>query len=204
MGLEAYRRKVSEAKHLSILDAARETFLDCGFSRAAMADIAQKADVSTATLYKHFESKEALFLAIITDAIEQFGDEMPTNLANMSAEDALKQAANHYLKAQYEGRINALLRVVIGESATNPELGDLYYKQGVIQRNEELADLLKQLSNQGKIKIDNPLRAARQILGLVKEELIWPAMFNPKHDPKADADEAISEAVKTFLARYGA
>ncbi|MBL4863790.1 MAG: helix-turn-helix transcriptional regulator, partial [Rhodobiaceae bacterium] len=61
MGLESYRRRVSEQKRRSIMEVARAEFQDCGFTLAAMAEIARKADVSTATLYKHFGSKEELF-----------------------------------------------------------------------------------------------------------------------------------------------
>ena len=72
MGLESYRRKVSESKRRSIMQAARAEFQDNGFTHAAMAEIARKADVSTATLYKHFGSKEELFAAVV----EKFGCEI--------------------------------------------------------------------------------------------------------------------------------
>ena len=50
LGLEDYRRSVSETKRAAILKAARENFLKGGYSQAAMAEIARDADVSTATL----------------------------------------------------------------------------------------------------------------------------------------------------------
>ncbi|MEP5368439.1 helix-turn-helix domain-containing protein, partial [Parvibaculum sp.] len=61
MGLETHRRRISAQKRSSILGAARKNFLTNGYSGAGMAEIARDADVSTATLYKHFSSKEALF-----------------------------------------------------------------------------------------------------------------------------------------------
>lgn len=204
MGLAAYRKKVSESKHKAILDAAHNIFLAHGFSRAAMAEIAQEADVSTATLYKHFNSKEELFASVIDDALDRFGGEIPTELADEPVEEALQVAAKNYLKIQYEGGINALIRVVIAEAASNPHLGRQYYEQGVVSRNQELVAFLQALEAQGKLKLDDPMVAARQILGLVKEELIWPAMFDAGHKPGRNADRIIQEGIKTFLARYGA
>ena len=58
-------RVPNAAKHAQIMDAARVEFLDNGFGDASMDRIAKGADVSKRTLYKYFESKEKLFLAII-------------------------------------------------------------------------------------------------------------------------------------------
>ncbi|MEQ9529475.1 MAG: helix-turn-helix domain-containing protein, partial [Parvibaculaceae bacterium] len=74
MGLESHRRKVSSQKQASILVAARDNFLKNGYSRAGMAEIARDADVSTATLYKHFASKEALFSAVVRNVARSTGD----------------------------------------------------------------------------------------------------------------------------------
>ena len=54
--------------------AARDNFLKNGYSRAGMAEIARDADVSTATLYKHFASKEALFSAVVRNVARSTGD----------------------------------------------------------------------------------------------------------------------------------
>ena len=75
MGIEHYRRSVSESKRASILLAGRENFLRNGFSRAAVADIAREADVSTATLYKHFSSKEELFALVVREISTDLGSE---------------------------------------------------------------------------------------------------------------------------------
>ena len=65
---DTYRSSVARAKHIAILDAARAQFLEYGFTSSNMTEIAHEADVSTATLYKHFRSKEVLFAEIIERA----------------------------------------------------------------------------------------------------------------------------------------
>ena len=58
MSLETYRQSIREGKRDAIVAAAQRVFLDRGYQGAAMAGIAKAADVSTATLYKHYANKE--------------------------------------------------------------------------------------------------------------------------------------------------
>lgn len=52
-------RKKAQTRQ-SIADAALELFLERGYDHVSMRDIADAADVSTATIFKHFPGKEAL------------------------------------------------------------------------------------------------------------------------------------------------
>ncbi|MEK8172346.1 TetR/AcrR family transcriptional regulator [Streptomyces sp. M19] len=52
-------RKKAQTRQ-SIADAALRLFLDRGYDHVSMRDIADAADVSTATIFKHFTGKEAL------------------------------------------------------------------------------------------------------------------------------------------------
>jgi AcrR family transcriptional regulator len=48
-----------------ILLTAKDVFLEMGFERASMDEVARRAETSKRTLYAYFESKENLFLAIL-------------------------------------------------------------------------------------------------------------------------------------------
>lgn len=54
------RERKKAATRQAIADAAMELFLEHGFDRVSVRDIAERADVSTTTLFAHFPSKEAL------------------------------------------------------------------------------------------------------------------------------------------------
>jgi len=64
-GLEAYRAGVTFKKRRDILKAALEEFQRVGFHEAGMKEISARANVSTATLYKHAGSKEHLFEQVV-------------------------------------------------------------------------------------------------------------------------------------------
>ena len=54
-----------------LLIAARETFGTKGFTATSMNDVAVAAGVTKPVLYQHFESKQQLFLEVLTEAGDQ-------------------------------------------------------------------------------------------------------------------------------------
>lgn len=54
------RERKKAATRQAIADAALELYLEHGFDRVSVRDVAEKADVSTTTLFAHFPSKESL------------------------------------------------------------------------------------------------------------------------------------------------
>jgi AcrR family transcriptional regulator len=60
------RRRVETRARL--LEAARRVMARSGYERASIAEIAEEADLGFGTFYSHFESKEAVFRAVIEAA----------------------------------------------------------------------------------------------------------------------------------------
>ena len=55
-----------------ILDAARDVFFRDGFMRANLDEMAEKAGVAKGTLYRYFDSKADLYVAVLADNLELF------------------------------------------------------------------------------------------------------------------------------------
>ena len=55
----------AEAQRERILCAAQRCFIECGFHAASMASIAETAQMSAGLMYRYFENKSAIVLAII-------------------------------------------------------------------------------------------------------------------------------------------
>ena len=204
MGLESYRRKVSESKRRSIMQAARAEFQGNGFTHAAMAEIARKADVSTATLYKHFGSKEELFAAVVEESYSMIGIDQGSADQSKTAKEALKSATDDYLNLQFGAGLNDLMRAVISESAGDPKVGREFLERGDGRRTEDLKTFIDRLVARNLLKQHDTDVSASQVAGMIKENFIWPAMFDPDFKIPSNKDKIVSEALDTFLARYGA
>lgn len=57
--------------HQKILPAAMAEFLEKGFEKATMRDIAEAAGITAAGLYRHFADKEAMFAALVEPVLSQ-------------------------------------------------------------------------------------------------------------------------------------
>ena len=53
-----------------ILDSAMAEFLEKGFMNASLRTIASNAGLTTGAMYRHFKDKDALFCALVDDAID--------------------------------------------------------------------------------------------------------------------------------------
>lgn len=202
MGLENYRRSVSETKRAAIMKAGRDNFLKNGYSRTAVAEIAREADVSTATLYKHFASKEELFAAVIARAYDTVGNEFDDFGEGDDLPEMLFQMARHYLATQFDQQANALLRVVIAEVPSAPKVAQDTYEFVVQRRAAAISKVFNRLVERRLLKPHDTGLGALLVCGMVKEVFIWPAMFDPDFQVPENADEIIREAVGVYLAHY--
>lgn len=67
-----------------ILDAARDEFGERGFSESSIVGITQRAGVALGTFYTYFDSKEALFQALVRDMSSQVKDHVAPALRESS------------------------------------------------------------------------------------------------------------------------
>ncbi|MDR3343810.1 MAG: TetR/AcrR family transcriptional regulator; helix-turn-helix transcriptional regulator [Treponema sp.] len=95
--IERKERERTERKAL-IMRCAKELILEYGVDAVSMGDIAEKAELSKATLYLYFPSKEDLFREIYDEAGNRFIEYFQSRLSpGLSALESLKLFWNCYL-----------------------------------------------------------------------------------------------------------
>ncbi len=92
-----------KATHEQIQRASLELILDSGLDRFNLDDAAVKADVSRATLFNHFHSKEALIKAAVMPLFDQSMDKLET-LASSEQEPTIDDVAELCLELWKEHR----------------------------------------------------------------------------------------------------
>lgn len=65
------RRMARPARREQLIQAAAAAFLERGFDGTSMETVADHAGVTRMLVYRHFESKHALYRAVLTSAIER-------------------------------------------------------------------------------------------------------------------------------------
>lgn len=190
-------------KQQAILQAASEIFLARGFIHTTMDEIATRANVSKITLYNHFTDKEHLFQAMIinrcnaTSMIEDMQE-----LAKLGAKGALTKVGEQFLALILSCDSMAMHRIVMPETQTYPQLGQLLYEAGPLRLKKALAKLLKTIAQQGALKINDPLVAASQFLSLCKGEIYLAIQLNLQTPDQSALRKHIQTTVTTFLKAY--
>ena len=73
MGIEERREREKRERRELILKSAMQVYLEEGYHATTMDKIAQKAELSRATLYLYFKTKEEIFVHAIVSFLEHFG-----------------------------------------------------------------------------------------------------------------------------------
>ncbi len=109
-----------------IIQAARTEFLAHGYAGTGIEAVAQRAAVSTRTIYSTVASKAELFRFVIGDAIESSIAQLSQRFDSDSAEDALFALVRSYadLVLGPEGVLTA--RAMLAEQTQFPELRESY------------------------------------------------------------------------------
>lgn len=74
------RQRKKEETRESIINCAITLFKEKGYYKTSMDEIAEKVDVSKATLYNYFQDKGAILVAYFQSAIADYGKEIKTSL----------------------------------------------------------------------------------------------------------------------------
>lgn len=161
----------SATKRRAILAAAEQAFLRDGYLGTNMDEIAAVARVSKPTVYRHFGSKEALFVDLVADMTRSAGDLMLTDLPTPRDVAALRDLLAWYARRQLEivltPRLMRVRRLVIGEGARFPELARVLYEAGPQRSVDRLTGVFADAEARGLLAVPDPALAAEQFNWLV-------------------------------------
>lgn len=203
MGLKG--RPKSKEKRQQILQAAEYLFTRHGFEGVSMDLVAEQASVSKQTVYSHFQSKEKLFSATISQACEAnmlsaaFIDE------NAPCEDMLLDIARRFINLLLSEGAIQVYRLAVGNAEQHPHLARLFYQAGPQHTICTVADYLARQHDIGTLNITDARQAACQFLSMVEGDMVIKAMLNmgkPLEKP-TQVEDYLKNCVKLFVRAYG-
>jgi AcrR family transcriptional regulator len=164
-------------KRAQIVGAAMEAFLGAGYAEASVNQIAADAGVSIKTLYRHFDSKDDLFSAVIQAACGNLGEGLGGESEPAAAwygeppATGLALAGEEYLRHALSHEQVALYRVVTRDSHRFPEIGRRYHEEVVGGRDAKFAGYLDLWAAREGWTIHDKKAAAEAFAGLLKAGL---------------------------------
>lgn len=194
--------ELTEKKRLNIIDSATRMFLAHGYSNTSMDKIAQAAPVSKATLYNHFDNKEALLAAVVSKLCNSLLETMTqATIDSEDVENNLRKIAGSFVELIFSQDALAIFRLAIAESREFPQLSQLFYDSGPKVALLQLEAYLRQLDESGQLKIANPAFAADAFFSLLKGDLHLQCLLAKKHPPSASEKQQLINNATMFYTR---
>jgi AcrR family transcriptional regulator len=202
-GSSSFHQRVAAEKRAAILTAALDLFGTRGFTRTSLAQVAEAAQVSRATLFRQFPTKDDLFDAIVAE-VWAHRTQAPARVAADDPGTSLRTLGAAYADLIGRPGMANLFRLVIAEAPALPDLGRRQFDLGKMPFFEQVRHYFSIADAAGALHVQDPTMAATQMLGMISNFVLWPRMFLVDWDPGDEAvARAVEEAVLTTLARYG-
>lgn len=203
---EAGATETDGAKRRQILAGARRVFLAKGYEGASMDGIAKAAGVSKGTLYVYFDSKEALFEALILGERAQLAEalfDLPPPTEDFRAQ--LEGLALNYVTVLSRPDHIASIRMVIGAVDQFPGFGAIFFKAGPELGRRKTAAFFDLAVAAGYMRPCDTLVAAGHFMDLCAAGHLKRLMFGVDAELNVEfARSAIRDGVDVFLRAYGA
>lgn len=176
-------------------------FAERGFAAARMDDIASRARVSKGTIYLYFESKEAVFRALVQETLARrvsdlaaFARDHRGPVAPLLRELLLR--LGHFISTS---DLVMLPKMVIAEAGNFPDLARIY-REEVVERGLTLfGGLLQTGMERGEFRKVPVQHAVRLCLAPLLLAAIWRTTFAPSDAAPYDYAGLIETHVSTLL-----
>ena len=193
---------ITDEKRSQIIDAAVSEFQEKGFAGASMDRIACRANVSKRTVYNHFDSKEALFRAILDVMAEQFNE-----VLQVAYDPAKPIRSQLHALAWAEGKLMTsapfmrLARMAVGETLRDPDLAAEMNER--LEKISVFGEFIAAADKDGAINAPDAAQASEQFLGLLKSQAFWPVLFSGEVVSEQEMERIVGATVDMFLNSYG-
>jgi AcrR family transcriptional regulator len=192
--LEAFahsRQRRKQARPAELMAAALELFVEKGFAGTRLDDVAAHAGVSKGTLYLYFDSKEALFKAVIQEAIVPILEEGAGLIDSFagSTTDLLCKLIGEWWQRIGNTPLAGVPKLMISEAGNFPELATYYHDAVILRGRDLMRRTLQRGIASGEFRAVDVETAIDVILAPVIMMLVWRfslgACCGTAHDPQA-------------------
>lgn len=150
-----------------IVRVATQLFAKNGFKGTTTREIARKAGISEAVIFKHFSKKEDLYKAIIDSRCSESSGQprLINHLKGKKGREVFEDMAA-YLLAEHQ-KDSSFMRLLTYSALEKHDLSEIFLKTKGLELVEFIEAQIKGLIEEGYFRKSDPAIAARAFLGMV-------------------------------------
>jgi AcrR family transcriptional regulator len=157
-------RQPSVRAHEDVLSAALKLITDRGVDGVSVDAISEASGVSKATIYKHWENKEALCL----EAIGMLQPGLPNGPESGDVRAEIVKLVQHLADAPRTRTLMRIMPKILGHASANPKFAQAWGERVEQPRRLRLAQLIRRAAAEGALASDvNVDLAVHLLLGPV-------------------------------------
>lgn len=182
-----------------IVRVATELFARNGFKGTTTREIAGKAGVSEAVIFKHFSKKQALYNAIIDSRCnDRLGQSrLIGQIKGKKGREVFKTIASHLISEHQKDP--SFLRLLTYSALEKHELSEIFIKTKGLELIEFLEAGIKELMEAGIFKKIDPAIAARAFIGMILHYSISQELYGLKRYFQRPNEVVIESFVEIFF-----
>ncbi|MGM9563734.1 MAG: TetR/AcrR family transcriptional regulator [Faecousia sp.] len=194
-----------------ILEAALELFSVQGFEATSVFQIADAVGIRKASLYSHFENKQAILDALVKDVLDQYAEHSIFAKTDWDKYDDAEDkpaltpdAAAQMILGQiryilHDPHISKARKMLVVEQFRNPELAKLQTKQNYTDVLRYFTGLVKCLIRSGVLAGDDSEIMAAQLCLPIST---WINLCDREPDREPEVMELVSRHIQQFFRAY--
>ncbi|HAG50025.1 MAG TPA: hypothetical protein DCL42_01630 [Deltaproteobacteria bacterium] len=195
----AKMRITAEERYAQIVRVAMKLFSQKGFKGTTTREIAQKAGISEATIFKHFAKKDALYSAIIDKQCNDRKGEslLMKKLEGKEGKEVFKEIATFLIQTHQEDP--TFLKLLMFSALEGHKLSDIFIRTRGMETLDYLAKHISKLISQGSFKKVNAPIAARAFLGMIIHYSMLQEIYGLKRFFKVPVKKVVDIFVDIFF-----
>ena len=192
-----------------ILDVALELFSVKGYEATSLSTIADAVGIRKASLYSHFENKQAILDALVKDVLDAYGNhsifaksdwDKDAGDLPLTPDAAVQMIQGQIRYILHDPAISRARRMLVIEQFQNAELAQLQTKQNYSDVLHYFTGLMRHLIRQDVLKEDDPEIMAAQLCLPIS---VWINLCDREPDREAEVMALIEKHIRQFFRIYG-
>lgn len=194
-----------------ILEAALELFSVQGYEATSISQLAEAVGIRKASLYSHFENKQAILDALIQTTLEQYAQhsiftkadwddpDFTRDKENLTPEAAVQMFMGQIRYILHDPQISRARKMLTIEQFQNPQMAQLQTRQNYTDVMRYFTGLVRFLIRQGRLADSDPDITAAQLCLPIS---VWINLCDREPEREDEIMQLIQRHIRQFFEVY--